>query len=106
MFPRPVIIYRPMPKLSLFAGGDFKFAVFRADSNQGDKLGQPRYDNALGTYRDFHLGAGIEYELVRGLSLSAEGGYSVGRQINYRRIDQTVEFDPAPYVRAGLRYRF
>jgi len=59
-----------------------------------------------GTYRDFHLGAGVEYEIVRGLSLSVEGGYSVGRQIDYQRIDQTVSFDPAPYAQAGLRYRF
>lgn len=106
MFPRPVLIYRAAPRLSLFAGADVKFAVFRGAEDLGDKIGQPRYDNALGTYRDFHLGAGIEYRIVRGLWLSAEGGYSVGRELDYQRIDQTVKFDPAPYAQAGLKYRF
>jgi opacity protein-like surface antigen len=106
MFPRPVLIYRAAPKLSLFAGADIKFAVFRAAADQGNEIGQPRYNNALGTYRDFHLGAGVEYQMVRGLSLSVEGGYSVGREIDYHRIGQTVTFDPAPYAQAGLKYRF
>ena len=58
MFPRPVLIYRAAPRLSLFAGGDIKFAVFRASSDEGDKIGQLPYNNALGTYRDFHLEPG------------------------------------------------
>jgi hypothetical protein len=60
----------------------------------------------LGTYHDFHLGAGVEYALLPGLSLSAEGGYSVGREIDYKRIGQTVAFDPAPYGQVGVKYRF
>jgi hypothetical protein len=106
MFPRPVLIYRVSPKVSLFAGGDFKVAVFRADSDLGDKIGLPGYNHALGTYHDFHLGVGVEYELLAALSLSVEGGYSVGRQINYTRIDQTVTFDPGPYCQVGVKYRF
>ena len=106
MFPRPVLICRAAPRLSLFAGADIKFAVFRADGDQGDKIGQTRYDNALGTYRDFHLGAGVEYQVVRGLSMSVEGGYSLGREIDYQRIGQTVTFDAAPYAQVGLKYRF
>jgi opacity protein-like surface antigen len=106
MFPRPVLIYRAAPKLSFFAGADIKFAVFRAAEDQGNEIGQTRYNNALGTYRDFHLGAGVEYRIVRGLSLSVEGGYSVGRELDYKRIGQTVTFDPAPYAQAGLKYRF
>jgi hypothetical protein len=106
MFPRPVLIYRVAPRVALFAGGDFKFAVFRADKNTGDAIGQPSFNNALGTYHDFHLGAGLEYEIVRRLFLSAEGGYSVGREIDYRRIGQTVKFDPSPYCQAGVKYRF
>lgn len=66
----------------------------------------PAYNHALGTYHDFHLGAGVEYELLTPLSLTAEGGYSVGREIRYTRIEQTVSFDPAPYCQVGVRYRF
>ena len=41
MFPRPVLIYRAAPKLSLFAGADIKFAVFRAAEDQGNEIGKP-----------------------------------------------------------------
>lgn len=106
MFPRPVLIYRADPRLNLFVGADIKFAVFRADDHQGEQIGLPQFDKALGTYRDFHVGAGAEYEIVRHLFVSVEGGYSVGREIDYIHLDETVKFDPAPYGQAGLRYRF
>ena len=106
MFPRPVLIYRAAPKLSFFAGAAIKFAVFRAAEDQGNEIGRTRCNDAPGTYRDFHLGAGVECQTVRGLSLSVEGGYSVGRETDYQRIGQTVKFAPAPYAQAGLKYRF
>jgi len=106
MFPRPVLIYRLCPKLSLFGGGDFKFAVFRGDSSLGDRIGQPAFNNALGTYHDFHLGVGVEYEVAARLALTVEGGYSVGREIDYHALGQTVSFDPSPYCQVAMRFRF
>ncbi len=106
MFPRPRLIYRPAPRLDLYVGGDIKFAVFRADGNQGNNIGLPQFNNALGTYRDFHLGLGAEYEVLQGLSIGIEGGYSVGREIDYNRLNETVKFDPSPYVTVAVRYRF
>jgi len=44
--------------------------------------------------------------MVHGLSLSVRGGYSVGRELDFKRIGQTVTFDPAPYAQAALKYRF
>ena len=106
MFPRPRLIYHPTPRFDLYVGGDIKFAVFRADGNQGNDIGLPKFNNALGTYRDFHVGVGAEFELLQGLSVGVEGGYSVGREIDYNRLDETVKFDPSPYVTAAIRYRF
>jgi len=106
MWPQPGLIYHVNAKLDVFAAGGGDFTVFRTDSNLGNTIGQPAFNSALGTYRDFHIGAGAEYHLVHGLSISLEGGYSVGREIDYKDIDQTVSFGSAPYVRAGLRYRF
>ena len=106
MFPETGLIYRPAPRIDLFAGADFKFAVFRTDDTLGSNLGQSRYNNALGTYRDFHLGVGAEYRIVRGLRAGVEAGYSVGREIDYKNIGQTVKFAPSPYVQASLRLRF
>ncbi len=106
MWPKPALIYRVNHDLDAYICGGGNFTVFRAGTDFGTRLGQPVYNNALATYRDFHVGAGVNYRLVRGLSLEIEGGYSVGREIDYNRLDQTVSFDPAPYVEAGIRYRF
>jgi opacity protein-like surface antigen len=106
MYPRSGLDYRLNSKLSLFAGFDGEFTVFRADNNLGDKIGMSQFNNGLGTYRDFRFGVGAEYRIFRGLTASVEGGYSFDRELDYQRIDQTVKFDSAPYVQAGLRYRF
>jgi opacity protein-like surface antigen len=106
MFPRPRLIYRVTPNLSLYAGGGMVATTFRTDSDQGDKIGLPRFNNALGTYRDFRLGGGVDFQIIPGFMISVEGGYSVGRQIDYTRLDETVKFDPSPYIQAGVKGRF
>lgn len=111
MFPKPEIIYKVNPDLDVFAGVGLNFTVFRADKDMGERVNQnnidtARFNNALGTYHDFHLGAGVDYQLVRGLYLSAEGGYSVGREFDYSRLDETVSFKPAPYVQTSIRWWF
>jgi opacity protein-like surface antigen len=106
MYPRSGLDYRLNSKLSLFAGFAGNFTVFRAENNQGDKIGMSQFNNGLGTYRDFHFGAGAEYRIIHGLSISVEGGYSFARELDYQRIDQTVKFDSAPYVQVGLKGRF
>jgi hypothetical protein len=106
MFPKPGVIYRAAPKLSLFVGGGLNGATFRTDDQMGANTGLPQFNRAIATYWDFHLGAGVEYEIIRHLSVNLEGGYSLGRQIHYTDLHETVKFDPSPYVQAGLRYRF
>ena len=106
MFPKAGVIYRIDPNLSLYASVDFKFAVFRSEDDLGTQIGQPRFNNALATYQDIHLGLGAEYRIIRGLWVGVEGGYSVGRSIRYKNIDETVKFDPSPYVQASVRCWF
>ncbi len=104
--PKPRVIYQVSDALRVYAGGEVRFAVFRTDGNIESQTHVAGFNNALGTYRDIHLGAGAEYKLVKNLFADLEAGYSVGREINYRRIDESVTFEPAPYVHVGLRYRF
>jgi len=106
MFPKPGIIYRAAPRLSLFAGGGLNGATFRTDNQMASRTGLPQFNRALATYWDFHLGVGVEYQLIRRVFANLEGGYSLGRQIHYTRVHETVKFDPSPYVQAGLRFRF
>ncbi|HTV39295.1 MAG TPA: DUF6268 family outer membrane beta-barrel protein [Candidatus Sulfotelmatobacter sp.] len=106
MFPKPALIYRVNSRLALGVGASADFDVFRADQNLGDKIGQPSFDNALGTYQDFHIGAGAYYRLWRQLSIGIEGGYSAGREIDYSQINQTVKFNSSPFVQIALKWRF
>ena len=62
-----------------------------------------QFNNGIATYRDFLLGAGAEYRICHGLSLSLKGGYSFGRELDYQRIDQTVKFGSSPFVQVGLK---
>jgi opacity protein-like surface antigen len=106
MLPKPELIYRVNSDFDVFAGAGGNSAVFRADRDFGDKIGQPNFNNALGTYIDLRLGAGVEYKISHAVSLGIEGGYSVLRKIDYNRVDQTISFDPSPYVQVGLKWRF
>jgi len=106
MFPRSTLTYRVVPRLNVFAGLGGEFAVFRTSSDFGNKIGLPQFNSTLGTYRDFHFGAGAEYRLPFGPWLRVESGISFGREIRYKDISQTISFDPGPYVQAGLRWRF
>jgi len=104
--PKTRLTYRLDSQWSLYTGLAMNGTVFRADEDLGTKTGFPQYNNALATYRDIRLGAGAGYELGHGLRAEIEAGYSVYRRIDYQDIGQEVDFDPAPYVRLGLSYRF
>jgi hypothetical protein len=106
MFPQPRLTYLPDEHWRFYFGANVGGTTFRTSDNLGADLGEPRYNNALGTYRDVRLGAGIGYKLNRHLRVDAEAGYSVWREIDYKDIDQTVRFAPAPYVRVGIQTGF
>ena len=106
MFPRPALIYHLKPQIDLMLVGSGEFATFRTAADLGNTIGQIRYNHTLGTYRNFHLGAGAEYRFSNSLSASFETGYAFGRQIDYKDVGETVTFEPSPYVTAGLRWRF
>jgi len=93
-------------KWTVYAGADTVGTTFRTSPSLGTQTGLPQFNHALATYRDIRLGVGTGYELLPGLRAEVEAGYSVYRRVNYTRISESVDFDPAPYVRAGLNYRF
>ncbi|MCM0080565.1 DUF6268 family outer membrane beta-barrel protein [Geomonas sp. Red32] len=106
MFPKPRLIYTPGGHWRVHAGADFNMATFRTGNTLGTSIGLPQYNDALATYRDIRTGAGIGYRFRKALTVEAEGGYSVNRQLDYRRLGQRVEFDPAPYASFSLRLLF
>ena len=104
--PKTRLSYRIDPKWQVYGGLDLNGATFRTSNDLGTKSGLPQYNNALATYRDIRTGVGTSYEITRRLRAEIEAGLSVYREINYTRINEQVNFDPAPYVRIGLSYRF
>jgi len=104
--PKTRLTYHINPQWSLYTGLAMNGTVFRSDEDLGTKTGNAQYNNALATYRDIRLGVGTGYELFQGLRAEIEAGYSVYRRIDYQDIGQEVDFNPAPYVRVGLSYRF
>ncbi len=106
--PKTRLTYHVDPQWSLYTGLDLNGTTFRTGDSLGAKLSpaQSKYDNALATYRDIRLGVGTGYEIGHGLRAEVEVGYSVYRRIDYKDFNDQVKFDPAPYVRAGLSYRF
>lgn len=103
----PRITYTPDEQWSFHFGMDMVLGTtFRTSDTLGSSVGLPEFDGELGSYSDFRLGAGVGYQLSKSFSLEVEAGYSVDRKIEYSDIDETVEFDPAPYVRLSLRYEF
>lgn len=106
MFPKPRLVYTPNDHWSFQVGADLNMATFRTSDSLGTSIGLPQYNDALGTYRDIRIGTGVGYRISKSLSVEASAGYSVNRQIDYTRIDERVEFDPAPYAGFGLRLGF
>lgn len=106
LFPKPGLVYTPNDQWSLRVGADLNIAIFRTSDSLGTDIGLPRYNDALGSYRDIRIGAGAGYRISKNLSVDVNGGYSVYRQIYYIRIDERVRFDPAPYASLGLRLSF
>lgn len=104
--PRPQLVYRPSNRWRFHVGANLTGATFRTSDTFGTERGEPRYNRALASYRDIRFGAGFALQVNRRLSIEAEGGYSVNRQIDYTRIDERVKFDPAPYFQVGLRAKF
>jgi len=106
MFPQPRLIYKADDHWNYYGGLNLVGATFRSSDTLGTSIGRPEYNNALATYRDIRLGAGVDYNLSKSLKVEAEIGYSVSRQIDYTKVDETVAFDPAPYVRLGVNFSF
>ena len=106
LFPQPRLTYQPNERWSFYTGLNVVGSTFRTSESLGNSIGLSRYNDALGTYRDIRLGGGVGYQLNQRFSIEAEAGYSVRRQIDCTRIDEKVEFDPAPYFRIGLRLGF
>ncbi len=106
MLPKPQLIYTPNDRWRFHVGAELNTAIFRTSDSLGTSIGLPQYNDEIGNYRDIRIGTGICYRFSKSISMEADVGYSVNRQIDYTEIDETVEFASAPYAGLGLRVNF
>ena len=106
MVPKPRLIYRFCDHFDVFAGGEFELATFRTDHDLSTKTGLTGFNDVLGSYREFRLGSGFEYNFCHKFSAGIQGGYALGRQIKYQDEGETAKFGSAPFVQAELKMKF
>lgn len=106
IFPKPRLLYNITPKWSVFAGVDGTSATFRTENDFNGKSASRHYNNALASYTNLRVGVGTGFEIIRGVRIEAEGGYSVYRRLEYLDSDAKVKFDPSPYVTISLKSFF
>lgn len=107
MFLDPRLVYTLNDQWKIHAGMGLNFGTtFRTSDTLGTSIGLPRFNDALGSYSDMRIGAGVEYQLNKSWSFEAEAGYSMNREIDYQDLDEKVKFGDAPYFRLGLKFEF
>ena len=88
--------YRPNDHWSSRVGADLNMVTFRTDDSLGTSVVLPQYNDALGTYRDIRIGAGVTHRISKTPSVKANLGYPVNRQIDCAGTDDRVELIPLP----------
>ena len=101
--PDPRIIYTPRDDLNFWIGGELAGGAFRTDSrNQGPG----KLDNAVVTYSDWRVGAGVTCR-CDDLTFELSAGYSFNRKFDYHRAEEGFETDEgAPYAAMELTLAF
>lgn len=106
MLPQPRLTYQPNKDWSFHVGAKMNGATFRTSETLGTRLGDTRYNGVLGSYSDIRVGAGLGHAFTPALSVEAEAGVSVSREIRYQRMGEAVRFGPGPYLSLGVKYGF
>ncbi|MBA2241646.1 MAG: hypothetical protein H0W04_01975 [Chthoniobacterales bacterium] len=105
--PTPRLEYEMNRNLMIYAGADVKGTTFRVDENFGESRADTRLNNAILTYTELRVGAGLEWKITPEMKLSLEGGYLPYREFDYHRADiRYTHEEGAPYGSISLRAAF
>jgi hypothetical protein len=63
-------------------------------------------DNALVQYSEYRAGLQVGYSGFKPLKISAGAGYTLERDFDFFRINQSKKTDPAPYIRIAAEAKF
>jgi hypothetical protein len=107
--PEPRLIYSPNKQLDLWVGGEIAGGAFRIDHHddyllRGGKAA--KLSGAVLDYTDYRAGLGFTFSPTDQIDLDFSGGYSVQRNFDFNRADQSFRTDPAPYVKMEIHAKF
>ncbi|MBV8211725.1 MAG: hypothetical protein JOZ08_00705 [Verrucomicrobia bacterium] len=104
--PRPEVDFKLTRRITLFAAGQFNGGDFRVPDSTGTAIGRPQFNNAVLTYREIRLGAGLRLKLLPFATVQTEAGEALGRDFDYYRIHENLKADNAPYVDTKVIFSF
>jgi hypothetical protein len=106
-FPQSGFTWRATEQLSLRAGVRFQGGSFRITENLGVPTpGIRRLANTYVDFREVRVGLGLDYELGKRFSLSADVGAVTDRKFDYFDRDYRLDGDSGLYVALGLKASF
>ena len=103
VFPRPALVYE------LNDNWQFRlFAELLYDSFRTDDVVTPKFElhNAIDQYSEIRVGLQARYSLCDKVKAIAAAGYTVRRNHEFFRADESVTVDPAPFVKLGFEAKF
>lgn len=104
--PKPALEYRPGKGWKIYAFGQLAGGTYRVAEDFGDRAGRRELNNKWLSYLDIRAGGGVSYEFVRGVSLRAEAGSSLYRELEFEGAGFRLQSGPAPFASAGLNVAF
>jgi hypothetical protein len=107
--PEPRIIFSVNKQLDVWVGGEIAGSAFRIDNHpeyqaQGGKTA--KLSGAVVDYTDYRAGLGVTLSPTDKIDVDISGGYSVQRNFDFSRADQSFRTEPAPYVKLEIHAKF
>src|SRR4029453_10347925 len=85
VLPTPRLEFEMDSGLTLYVGANLKQTNYRVDDDFGDNPGTPRLNHAVLTYTEVRTGAGIDWKISPGVTLTGEVGYQPYREFDFYR---------------------
>jgi Domain of unknown function (DUF6268) len=107
VLPTPRLEFEMDNGLTLYAGANLKQTNYRVHDDFGDNTGTPRLNHAVLTYTEVRTGAGIDWKISPGVTLTGEVGYQPYREFDFYRAHVRYHQDGgAPYGMISLHGAF
>jgi len=106
MLPKPRVEYNVNDNLQLYLGGEIQAGTFAVGQNFGSPRGQPRLDNAIVDYLEFHVGSGCSWKITPAITIEAEAGLMPFRSFDFFAPDIVFRSHDAPYGQIACHARF